>query len=196
MRTCKSLPIARQAAFTLIELLVVLIILGIAVSMAALSAQPNPVTQVQLEGERLAALLSLCQEEAQLRGRSLAWQADSTGYRFVVDPRRLEALARALNQPNGGASSGATREWQALESWAPDMRYLRPRPWPLQGADTPIQVLAWQDGLPTTRIVFPTQGAAQPFVIRLGIQRTPDQVQWLGTVSGDGVAAVRWQAAS
>jgi len=73
----------RRRGFTLIELLVVMVIAGIVVSMVAINAMPNERGRVLDDGQRIARLFELAQEEAQLGARPLAWEADAQGWRFL-----------------------------------------------------------------------------------------------------------------
>ena len=74
----------RPRGFTLIELLVAIVIAGIALAMVAINGFPGAQRGLRFEAERLAQLLSLAREEAQVRGQPLRLQADETGYRFLV----------------------------------------------------------------------------------------------------------------
>lgn len=74
---------ARRRGFTLLELLVVMVIAGIVVSMVAINATPNERGRVLDDGQRVARLFELAQEEAQLRARAIAWEADRGGWRFL-----------------------------------------------------------------------------------------------------------------
>ena len=65
-------PSIRQTGFTLIEIMVVLVIVGIIVSLAALSLNSNPATMLDREGRRLQAVLNQASEEAELQGIELA----------------------------------------------------------------------------------------------------------------------------
>lgn len=69
--------------FTLIEMLVVLAILGILSTFVALTSAPDPRRQAAAEAERLGLLLEAAVQEAQWGGRSIAWSAEATGYRFL-----------------------------------------------------------------------------------------------------------------
>lgn len=73
-----------ERGFTLIELLVALVIAAVAVAMVAINGLPGAQRGLRFEAERLAQLLSLAREEAQVRGRPLRLQADASGYRFLV----------------------------------------------------------------------------------------------------------------
>ena len=71
-----------HAGYTLVELLVVLVVLGIMLGLVSLSAAPDPRARLNRDAERLEALFALAAEEAQLRGRPIAWRADENGYAF------------------------------------------------------------------------------------------------------------------
>lgn len=68
--------------FTLIEMLIVLLIMGILVGLVSAIARPDDRAQLRVEAERLARLLDLAAAESRLTGRSIAWTADGSGYRF------------------------------------------------------------------------------------------------------------------
>src|SRR5579859_2623872 len=72
----------RACGFTLIELLVVLVIIGLFVGLVSTITQPNERTVLRVETERLAQLLDLAATESRLTGKSIAWTADGSGYRF------------------------------------------------------------------------------------------------------------------
>ena len=74
----------RGAGFTLIEVLVTLVVIGHAVAVVVVSAWPGPRQGLRDEAERLALLLSLAREEAQVRGTPVRLSADAGGYRFQV----------------------------------------------------------------------------------------------------------------
>lgn len=68
--------------FTLIELLVVVALIAIFAAVAALAVGGDGERQVREETERLAALFRIAASEARASGRTLAWEADHTGYGF------------------------------------------------------------------------------------------------------------------
>lgn len=73
-----------QRGFTLIELLVAIVIAAVALAMVAINGLPGSQRGLRFEAERLAQLLSLAREEAQVRGRPIRLQADDAGYRFLI----------------------------------------------------------------------------------------------------------------
>ncbi|MCX7212444.1 MAG: GspH/FimT family pseudopilin [Burkholderiales bacterium] len=93
-----------QRGFTLIELLVVLIVAAVITGMVTLSGSPSPDRVLRQDAERLALLLSLAREEAQVRGAPIRFESDSSGYRFVIF---------------------RDRQWRTVA----DDGDLRPRPW-------------------------------------------------------------------
>lgn len=99
--------------FTLIEMLVVLMIMGLFVGLVSTITRPDDRAVLQLEAERLSQLLDFAATEAQLTGKSIAWTADESGYRFWRsgdDARWAEIrdseLLRARTLPQGMAVSG------------------------------------------------------------------------------------------
>ena len=68
--------------FTLIEMLVVLMIMGLFIGLVSTITRPDDRAVLQLEAERLSQLLDFAASEAQLSGKSIAWTADESGYRF------------------------------------------------------------------------------------------------------------------
>ena len=93
-----------QRGFTLIELLVVLIVAAVITGMVTMSGSPSPDRVLRQDAERLALLLSLAREEAQVRGAPIRFESDSSGYRFVIF---------------------RDRQWRTVA----DDGDLRPRPW-------------------------------------------------------------------
>lgn len=83
-RGLAALPPRRlHAGFTLLELLVVMVIAGIVISLVAVNATPNDRGRVLDDGQRIARLFELAQEDAQLGARPLAWEGDASGWRFL-----------------------------------------------------------------------------------------------------------------
>jgi len=73
-----------QSGFTLIELLVALVVAAVAISMIAFNGFSGGQRGLRFEAERMAQILALASEEAQLRGTAIRLQADDSGYRFLV----------------------------------------------------------------------------------------------------------------
>jgi len=99
--------------FTLIEMLVVLMIMGLFIGLVSTITRPDDRAVLQLEAERLAQLMDFAATEAQLTGRSIAWTADESGYRFWRSDDdagwseiRDSELLRARTLPQGMAVSG------------------------------------------------------------------------------------------
>jgi len=74
----------RSAGFTLIELLITLVVIGVAVALVAINGLPNERQGLRFEAERLAQVLSLARDEAQVRGAPIRLSADASGYRFQI----------------------------------------------------------------------------------------------------------------
>jgi len=76
----------RQPArgFTLLELLVVLVIVGITLGAVSLNALPSKRQELQNDAQRIALLLQLARDEAIVRNRPIAFEADADRYRFLL----------------------------------------------------------------------------------------------------------------
>jgi len=75
----------RQTGFTLIEMMVVLVVIGIMVSVMVISIRTGDISEhMEIEMNRLHALVTLAQEEAILQGQVLALAVGETSYRFDV----------------------------------------------------------------------------------------------------------------
>jgi general secretion pathway protein H len=73
-----------QRGFTLIELLVALLVAAVIIGMVTVSGTPSPERALRFDAERLAQLLSLAREEAQVRGSPIRFESDSEGFRFMI----------------------------------------------------------------------------------------------------------------
>jgi general secretion pathway protein H len=81
--------------FTLLELLVVLVIAGLTLGMVSFNAMPSERQVLQKESQRIALLLQLARDEAIVRNRPIAFEADSQGYHFLM---REENVWQLLTQ--------------------------------------------------------------------------------------------------
>ncbi|CAG4883512.1 Type II secretion system protein GspH [Georgfuchsia toluolica] len=99
---------APSRGFTLIEMLVVLMIMGLFIGLVSAITQPDDRAILKLEADRMAQLLDFAATEARLTGKSIAWTADESGYRFwrldddgTWSEIRDSDLLRALTLPQG-----------------------------------------------------------------------------------------------
>jgi len=84
----------RQTGFTLIEMMVVLVILGIIVSTMVMSIRTGDISEhMEIEMNRLHALVTLAQEEAILQGQVMALAVSEQTYRFDVKDIENETWA-------------------------------------------------------------------------------------------------------
>ncbi len=67
----------------MLELLVVLVIAGIMLGLVSFNAMPSERQALQNEAQRIALLLQLARDEAILRNRPIAFEADAERYRFL-----------------------------------------------------------------------------------------------------------------
>ena len=72
----------RRRGFTLVEMLVVLMIIGLFFGLVSVITRPDERALLRLEADRLSQLLDFAATEARLSGRSIAWTAEESGYRF------------------------------------------------------------------------------------------------------------------
>lgn len=75
---------ALACGFTLLELLVVIAILGITLGAVAFNALPDARQSLHSEAQRVALLLQLARDEAIVRNRPVAFEAQADRYRFLV----------------------------------------------------------------------------------------------------------------
>jgi len=73
----------KAAGFTLLELMVVVAIMAIATASVGLAMRDGGATQLQREGERLAALLESARAQSRSSGFTVRWRASAQdGFRF------------------------------------------------------------------------------------------------------------------
>ncbi len=78
--TCRNFA----RGFTLLELLVVIVIVGITLGMVSFNAVPNVQQVLQNDAQRIALLLQLARDEAIVRNRPIAFEAEAARYRFLL----------------------------------------------------------------------------------------------------------------
>ena len=89
-----------------------MIVAAIIVTMIAVSGAPSPARNLETDADRLAQLLALAREEAQIRGAPIRFQTDGRVYRFAIFK---------------------DSQWRVID----DDSYLRPRRWDVE---TGVQV--------------------------------------------------------
>lgn len=129
--------------FTLLELLVVLVIAGIMLGMVSFNAMPSERQILQNDAQRIALLLQLARDEAILRNRPIAFEADAERYRFLL---REENVWQVLDQDD------LLREREFKRS--PVSLSISP---PMAGESTSL------------RIVFGREPVDKPFILTLSM---------------------------
>ncbi len=143
--------------FTLIELVVVWLLVGLVLSMAAVTAFPSGDRALRTEADRLAQLWTLAYDEAQLSGQTVVWEADLDGYRFL---RRAGTSLTPITQDAA----------------------LRARAWPV----APVRVSAGVEAMRVNstakfQLAFERSGTGDPFSVWL------QHGEWQVHVRGDGL---------
>lgn len=84
-----------QRGFTFIELLVVMAIIGVTLGMVTFNAIPDSQQALHQDAQRIALLLQLARDEAIVRNRPIAFEADNARYRFLLrEENAWQALAQ------------------------------------------------------------------------------------------------------
>lgn len=73
-----------ERGFTLLELLVVMVIAGITLGAVSFNAMPSERQVLQNDAQKIALLLQSARDEAIVRNRPVAFEADAGGYRFML----------------------------------------------------------------------------------------------------------------
>ncbi len=64
--------------------MVVVVLAGVMLALATVTAFPDDGAKLRTEGDRLAQLFMIAHDEAQLRGIPVVWEANDKAYRFVM----------------------------------------------------------------------------------------------------------------
>ncbi len=132
-------PATRAAAgaargFTLLELLVVLAIIAVSVAAVSLSLRDSASTQLEREGERLAALLEMARAESRVTGTAVRWMpvaagdgdaaAGSANFRFVGLTAAQQLPTRWLDERVNAQIPGANAVLLGPDAIIPAQRIL------------------------------------------------------------------------
>ena len=139
MKPCLVGMGARQRGFTLLEIMVVLVIVGVFISLAALSIKgPDRVDALEQEARRLSALIDMAAQESVLQGQEMMVELELHGYEF----KRF----------NG-------EKWLAIE----DDELFRPR-----RLDDDMELDAVIEGAKMQSLLFEGRKASQLFILSSG----------------------------
>jgi general secretion pathway protein H len=78
----RALHARAERGFTLIELLMVIAIMAVATAGVTLAMRDSGQTQLEREGQRLAALLESARAQSRARGVPVGWRAGPAGFYF------------------------------------------------------------------------------------------------------------------
>jgi general secretion pathway protein H len=96
----------RARGFTLLELLVVISIIALATTGVGFALRDSGDTQLQREGERLAALLESARAQSRTSGVAVRWRGGAQGFRFDGLPAGTKMPTQWL-EPTTGVSGPA-----------------------------------------------------------------------------------------
>ncbi|HEX8955033.1 MAG TPA: GspH/FimT family pseudopilin [Burkholderiaceae bacterium] len=133
----------RARGFSLLELLIVMAIVGLTLGMVSLSASQSAQKDLQNDAQRIALLLQMARDEAIVRDRPVAFEADENHYGFLVKN---------------------DKDWEAIS----DDDLMRSREFkraPVTLLMTPQPDSSQNNGM--LRIVFGREPVDKPFVLKL-----------------------------
>lgn len=125
----------------MLEILVVLVIAGLLLGLVAFNAMPDERQALQTEAQRIALLLQLARDEAIVRNRPIAFEAEPERYRFLH------------------------REGNRWEKLPPD-DLLREREFPRAPLSVTVSP-AMSPGAGPLRLIFGREPVDRPFVLTL-----------------------------
>lgn len=89
----RDLSTRLETGFTLLEMLVVMVIVGITLGAVSFNAMPSERQVLQNDAQRIALLLQLARDEAIIRNRPIAFEAEADRYRFLIfEDNKWQAL--------------------------------------------------------------------------------------------------------
>lgn len=80
----RSRPSKPSGGFTLLEVLIVLVIAGIMLGIVSFNVMQDEHRQLEHDAQRIALLLQLARDEAIVRNRPIAFEAEADRYRFLL----------------------------------------------------------------------------------------------------------------
>ncbi len=90
----------KPSGFTLIEILVVIVIIAVMVSVSMLSMNVMVKdSEIEAESRRLAGLIGMVREQAEMQGRDYGLRFSDTAYEFVSYTPRTDEWARRRDDP-------------------------------------------------------------------------------------------------
>lgn len=131
----------QQLGFTLLELLIVMVIVGITIGMVSFNAMPDERQILHNDAQRISLLLQLARDEAIVRNRPIAFEADTDRYRFLMYEENI---------------------WQALEQ----DEFFREREFKRTPVTFTVSPRSPGTALPL-RIIFGREPVSKPFVLTL-----------------------------
>jgi general secretion pathway protein H len=72
-----------NSGFTLLELLVVLVVIAIGTALVSAKLLPDDQRLLDQEAERLAQILTIAQEEAEVKASNITFRANAVGFQFT-----------------------------------------------------------------------------------------------------------------